>query len=87
MELQTDVLKTDPKDIILQSRKDFKEKFSHKYLVLDDNVVEEKEFENIKLDYSQASDDEEIVIKFNKKELKQMIAEKLVERVIDKIHL
>tara|TARA_R100000353_G_scaffold130326_1_gene92548 strand:- start:1293 stop:1556 length:264 start_codon:yes stop_codon:yes gene_type:complete len=87
MELETDVLKTDPKDIILQSRKDFKEKFSHKYLVLDDNVVEEKEFENIKLDYSQASDDEEIVIKFNKKELKQMIAEKLVERVIDKIHL
>lgn len=87
MELQTDVLKTDPKDIILQSRKDFKEKFSHKYLVLDDNVVEEKEFENIKLDYSQASDDEEIVIKFNKKELKQMIAEKLVQRVIDKIHL
>ena len=87
MELETDVLKPDPKDIILQSRKDFKEKFSHKYLVLDDNVVEEKEFENIKLDYSQASDDEEIVIKFNKKELKQMIAEKLVERVIDKIHL
>lgn len=68
-----------------------REQYKKKFIVLDEHLIKEEEKEeektDFKLEQGMASDDEEIVIKFNKKELKKMIAEQLVKQLIEKIKL
>ncbi len=75
------------KNIVFNMREQYKKKF----IVLDEHLIKEEEKEeektDFKLEQGMASDDEEIVIKFNKKELKKMIAEQFVKELIEKIKL
>lgn len=75
------------KNIVFSMREQYKKKF----IVLDEHLIKEEEKEeektDFKLEQGMASDDEEIVIKFNKKELKKMIVEQFTKELIEKIKL